>query len=126
MSQLHFFYKKPVYKQPVLRPLKNVATFEAQKSPTACIVYCIDYAFFHCFLVKFTKFHGIFSNFGRKKRKKFKVSVTLWTGKKKSDYLTKKTRFFARKLSYHEYHISECIWSEENSVSMETWPLASS
>ena len=32
---IHFFYKKPVYKQPVLRPLKNVATFEAQKSPVA-------------------------------------------------------------------------------------------
>ena len=30
-----FFYKQPVYKQPVLRPLKNVATFEAQKSPVA-------------------------------------------------------------------------------------------
>ena len=33
---IHFFlYKQPVYKQPVLRPLKNVATFEAQKSPVA-------------------------------------------------------------------------------------------
>ena len=31
----YFFYKQPVYKQPVLRPLKNVATFEAQKSPVA-------------------------------------------------------------------------------------------
>ena len=30
-----FLYKQPVYKQPVLRPLKNVATFEAQKSPVA-------------------------------------------------------------------------------------------
>ena len=29
------FFKQPVYKQPVLRPLKNVATFEAQKSPVA-------------------------------------------------------------------------------------------
>ena len=32
---------------------------------------CIDYAFFHCFLVKFTKIHGILSNFERKNRKKF-------------------------------------------------------
>ena len=31
----HFFYKQPVYKQPVLRPLKNAATFKAQKSPVA-------------------------------------------------------------------------------------------
>ena len=30
-----FLYKQPVYKQPVLRSLKNVATFEAQKSPVA-------------------------------------------------------------------------------------------
>ena len=30
-----FLYKQPVYKQPVLRPLKNEATFEAQKSPVA-------------------------------------------------------------------------------------------
>ena len=29
------FYKQPVYKQPVLRPLKNVAIFEAQKLPIA-------------------------------------------------------------------------------------------
>ena len=30
-----FFYKQSVYKQPVLRPIKNVATLEAQKSPVA-------------------------------------------------------------------------------------------
>ena len=30
-----FFFKQPVYKQPVLRPLKNVAAYEAQKSPVA-------------------------------------------------------------------------------------------
>ena len=41
---LHFFfflYKQPVYKQQVLRPLKNVVTID------------IDYVFFYCFLVKF-------------------------------------------------------------------------
>ena len=27
---VHFFYKQPVDKQPVLRPQKNQATFEAQ------------------------------------------------------------------------------------------------
>ena len=35
LATLFFLYKQPVYKQPVLRPLKNVATFEAQKSPVA-------------------------------------------------------------------------------------------
>ena len=30
-----FLYKQPLYKQLVLKPLKNVATFEAQKSPVA-------------------------------------------------------------------------------------------
>ena len=35
---IHFFYKQPVYKQPMLRPLKNVATFEAQKSAVAVVV----------------------------------------------------------------------------------------
>ena len=30
-----FFYKQPVYKQPVVRALKTVATFEAQISPVA-------------------------------------------------------------------------------------------
>ena len=30
-----FLYKQPVYKQPVLRPLKNVATFEAHNLPVA-------------------------------------------------------------------------------------------
>ena len=35
--RIHFFYKQPVYvyKQPVLRSLKNLATFEAQKCPVA-------------------------------------------------------------------------------------------
>ena len=46
-----FLYKQPVYKQPVLRPLKNVATFEAQISPVAKKLYWLY--FFHCFLVKF-------------------------------------------------------------------------
>ena len=38
---------------------------------------CIDYAFFHCFLVKFTKIHGILSNFVRKNRKKFNKLLRL-------------------------------------------------
>ena len=33
---------------------------------------CIDYAFFHCFLVKFTKIHGISSNFEPQKGGKTK------------------------------------------------------
>ena len=37
---------------------------------------CIDYAFFHCFLVKFTKIHGI-SNFEHKNRKKIKQLLRL-------------------------------------------------
>ena len=35
----------------------------------------IDYAFFYCFLVKFTKVGGILSNFERKNRSKFKQQV---------------------------------------------------
>ena len=36
VAWLHFFLdRQPVYKQAVLRPLKNVAIFEAQKSPVA-------------------------------------------------------------------------------------------
>ena len=38
---------------------------------------CIDYAFFYCFLVKFTKINGILSNFERKNRKKFKQLLML-------------------------------------------------
>ena len=33
LNYTFFLYQQPVYKQPVLRPLKNVATFEAQKLP---------------------------------------------------------------------------------------------
>ena len=33
-----FLYKQLVYKQPVLGPWKNVATFEAQKSPVVSIM----------------------------------------------------------------------------------------
>ena len=47
----------------MLRPLKNQATFEAQKSP-------VDYAFFHCFLITLTKIHGILRNFEPKNREK--------------------------------------------------------
>ena len=40
---------------------------------------CIDYAFFYCFLVKFTKINGILSNFELKNREKFKQLLRLRT-----------------------------------------------
>ena len=36
-----------------------------------------DFAFFHCFLVKFTKIHGILSNLERENREKFKQLLRL-------------------------------------------------
>ena len=59
----------------MLRALKNQATFEAQKSPVAKIVLIM--LFFHCFPVKFTKIHGILSNFEPKNREKFKQILGL-------------------------------------------------
>ena len=46
---VHFFLQ--VYKQPVHRSWKNFWGSEI----TCCLKNCIDYAFFHCFLFKFTK-----------------------------------------------------------------------
>ena len=55
------FYKQPFYKQPGLRANNLMQLWRLRYH--LLLKNGIDYAFVHCFLVKFTKIHGILSNF---------------------------------------------------------------
>ena len=78
-----FPYILSVYKQPVLRPLKYVATFEAQKS--LLLKNCIDYAFSTVFwsnspkfmVFQLTKIHGILSKGGQPLGRREMASICL-------------------------------------------------
>ena len=63
---------------------------------------CIDYALFHCFLVKFTKFQGILSNFETQKGGKTKQ----FPGLEKSQVAYKKIVYLIEK---HISSISKII-----------------
>ena len=67
-SYTFLFQKQPFYKQPGLRA-KNLMQLLRLRYHLL-LKNCIDFAFFHCFLVKFTKIHCISKQLCASKRRK--------------------------------------------------------